>query len=499
MYFIGIDVGTTATKVSLFSENGQQIFSKSVEYSILSEHPSYFEQKTQDWINGVLRALKELCNFIVKKKISFKDIGGIGVTGQAPSLVLTDQNGKVLRNAIIWMDGRAADEAKEIQKEYNFPATPSSLSSKFLWVTRNEKGTIQSTRMFFEKASDFIVFFLTGKYVRGKIFKIDEFDLVKELIETHNLSSIKLPEEVLSSCFAGTLKPEIREILGVHEEIPVTAGCVDGISSLFGTGTVKDYKASVVLGTSLTIDVCIPEPVFDDKNRFFCNYNMISNKWYVAGISNSGGNAYRWFRDVFGEIEKSVSAQLGKSAYEILDLEAKNIPPGSEGLLFLPYLSGERSPINDPMARGIFFGITLNHRRSHFARAILEGIAFSLYQLISIFEGKGIPVKEAILSGNGARSIIWPQIIANVIGKTVKIPKVLDTTVLGAAIQAAVASKVFKNVSDAADCMVKIEKNIVPDNSLHEKYKSLYNIFKELYPRVKDLFCDLSKLEKDGK
>jgi len=489
MYFIGIDIGTTATKAALFTDNGETLFKESVEYTIFSKNGSMFEQNPETWYNSVLILLKELFS---KTKIKPSEIGGIGITGQSPSLVILDANDKPLTNSIIWMDGRAVKEAKVIREKYNFPTTPSSYSSKLLWLIKNETEKMKRAKKIFEKASDFITYKLTGKYVRGRIFKYDEFELSKSLLEEYALDSIELPEEQLPTTFIGPLKPDIAKFLEISNEVSITAGGVDGISSLFGTNTVTEKKASVCLGTSLTIDVCTHKPVIDD--RFLCNYNLIVKKWYVAAISNSGGVNYDWFRKAFAKLEETTGELTGIDVYHLLDLEAEKSPPGSRHLIFLPYIAGERFPYNDPFAKGVFFGITPQHVRSDFIRSILEGVAFSLYQIIFILKEKEIPINEIILSGDSAKNNIWPRIIADVIGMDLLIPRTLDTTVLGAAIQSAVASHAFKSISQVSRRMVKIERKIKYNREAHRDYHSLFEVYRELYPRLKTLFVKLHNI-----
>lgn len=494
MYFIGIDIGTTATKTALFTDNGDQIFKESVEYTLFSRNGTEFEQNPETWYNSVLILLKELFS---KTKIKPSEIGGIGITGQSPSLVILDENDKPLTNSIIWMDGRAVKEAKEIREKYDFSATPSSFSSKLLWLIKNRSTKIKRTKKIFEKASDFITYKLTGRYIRGRIFKYDEFSLSEQILKKYGLDKIELPEDRLPTAFIGPLNSDIAKFLEIKNEINITAGGVDGISSLFGTDTVSEKKASVCLGTSLTIDVCTHKPVIDD--RFLCNYNLVVKKWYVAAISNSGGVNYDWFKNAFAMLESTTSELTGIDVYHLLDLEAEKSPPGSNNLLFLPYIAGERFPYNDPFAKGVFFGISPQHVRSDFIRSILEGVAFSLNQMIFILKEKEIPIDEIILSGDSAKNNIWPKIIADVIGMDLLIPKILDTTVLGAAIQAAVASHIFKNVPQVSKRMVKIERKIKYDRKIHKKYQSLFEVYKEIYPRLKTLFVKLYNIKTSKK
>lgn len=493
-YFLGIDVGTTGCKVVLVDERGELRGKAVAEYPLYTPRPNWAEQNPEDWWQGTLSALREI---LETSGINPKDVSGIGLTGQMHGSVFLDERGEVLRPAILWCDQRTARECQEITEMVGFerimrincnPVLPGFTAPKILWVKNNEPEVYKKIyKVLLPK--DYVRFRLTGEFATDvsdasgtSLFDVPKRTWSLELIEALNFQPFWFPPSFESLEATGFVQKEVVASLGLREKVLVVAGGGDNAAGAVGTGIVRPGLVSASLGTSGVVFAFSDKVHVDSKGRVHTFCHAVPGKWHVMGVMLSAGGSLRWFRDVLGLEEKDVASLLGKDAYELLSEEAEKALPGAEGLLFLPYLTGERTPHADPFARGVFFGLTLKHRKNEMVRAVMEGVTFGMRDSFEIIREMGIPIVEVRAIGGGARSPLWRKIQAAVYQVPLFGVKVDEGPAFGAALLAAVGRGVFKKVEEACDQAVVVTEKVLPDGELVTLYQRLYRIWRDLYP-----------------
>ncbi|MEM2703228.1 MAG: FGGY-family carbohydrate kinase [Candidatus Bathyarchaeia archaeon] len=484
-YLIGVDVGTTGCKAMLFDIEGNLISKEYKEWSVIVPKPGWVEQDPECWWKNISLAIREIV-----KNINCEDIAGLAISGLSPTVIPIDKEGKVLRPAIIWMDQRATNEANFLSEKIGQKINAADLASKIFWVKRNEPKIYEKTYKLLQ-SYDFINFKLTGEIksamIMGRTRPVDE-----DLLRLMEISLDIFPDPVPIGTVIGEVTAEAAEVTGLNKGTKVVAAAVDVISAILGSGAVKPGRVCDRGGTSQGFNLCWNEPVFDPQRRIGCWPHVVTGLYNISGVMSTTGASLRWFRDNLATIEMEISKKLNVDAYEILNIEAERSPPGSNNLIFLPYMMGERSPIHDPYARGVFFGLSLNHKREHLIRAIMEGVAYGMRHIMEIIESFGPQVKEIRLTGGQAKSRVWSQIKADVLGKPVIRLIVSDAEAVGSAIIAGVGVRIFKDIVEASEKMVRIAEVIKPRNEYYEKYTKLFEIYKEIYLNLKDTFRKLS-------
>ncbi|MHA1834917.1 MAG: xylulokinase [Candidatus Baldrarchaeia archaeon] len=499
-YLLGIDVGTTGTKSVIFNTEGQLVSKGYEEYPVLIPRPGWAEQEPDVWWNATVKSIKMAMR---KASISADDITCIGLSSQTNSPSFLDKDGKPLRPCILWMDMRAEPQAawvrekvgeETIHKVTGVKIAPFYSYCKILWVKENQPEIYRKTKMILQP-KDYIGFKLTGEYVldvalasSSGFADIRRRSYAENLLEEIGLSVDKLPKLVSPLDVIGNLTKEAAKVTGLAENIPVVAGSGDVITNAVGSGVVKVGQAYNKIATASDIAVCVNRPIFDPKFRFVSYIHALPKKWILMAGSGEG-ICYRWFRDKFAQLEVEIAKCLNKNPYEIMDAEAQEAPPGSENLIFLPYIVGVRSPIWDSNARGIYFGISLNHDKRHFIRSIMEGIAYSVRHRMEIIEKEfGISIREIRVVGGGARSAVWRRIMADIYGKPIILPRGEEQECLGAVILAGLGIKLYKNSDEACKRLIPTVDKLKPKKENREKYEKLFRIYVGLYERVKDLF-----------
>lgn len=501
---LGIDVGTTGTKAVVFDINGTLLSRGYTEYGVVTPKPNWSEQAPEVWWNAVLKSVREAIN---RARISSRDISCVGLCGQTNGVVCLDREGAVLRPCIIWMDRRSVEEAEltkvEVGQQKFHEITgvlidPFYSICKILWIKNNEPEIFEKTQTILQP-KDYIGFRLTGRRVLDIALasSTGTLDTRKkeysgEILESLDIPVKKLPELVNPAEIIGELTKESAKGLGLSKGIPVVAGSGDVMVNAIGSGVVNVGQAYAKTATASDIVVSTDKPVLDSKFRFATYIHPSLDKWLFIGGATGGGLCYRWFRQTFGQLEESISRDLGRSPYEIMNEEAEHAQAGCNGLIFLPYLAGVRSPIWDSMARGVYFGIELEHQKCHFIRAILEGVAYSMRRRIEIMENElNVSIKEMRTVGGGGRSSIWRQIIADVTGKTVLLTHGEEHECLGAAILAGVGIQMHPNIDHATNRMVSIMDRNDPNTEAYDKYGVYYQIYASLYDRLRSSFHQL--------
>ena len=504
-HLIGIDVGTTGSKVLVIDEEGRVRGSYTAEYPLYTPKPGWSEQHPEDWWRATVKAVKEA---VKRSGVDPSSIEGISLTGQMHGLVILDKNYDIIRPAILWNDQRTAKEAEYINKLFGEKiieitgsmAHTGFTAPKILWVRNNEPSNFEKIHKFM-LPKDYIGFKLTGDIVTDvndasgtTLFDVKKRSWSYEIMSELKISSDIVPRAIESQEIRGELEPEVAKELGLKPHIPVGAGAGDQGAAGVGAGAIEEGIISVNIGTSGVVFTGSDEYRYDPLGRLHSFCHAVPAKWHLMGVMLAAGGSLRWFRDNLGHLERILGSLMDEDPYNLLTREAERIPIGSEGLIFLPYLSGERTPHADPYARGVFFGISLKHGKGHMVRSILEGVAFGLMNSLELMMELGIKPREVRILGGGSRSKLWRKIIADVFGVGVYTLEVDEGSSYGAAILASVGAGLYKSVKDAVDSVIKRKEFIEPDMELHERYKPYYEIYNRLYRDLRKEFRELAKI-----
>jgi xylulokinase len=492
MPLLGIDVGTGGTRAVLIDHSGRVIGSATAEHAPMSSpHIGWAEQSPDDWWRATCQAIQE-CLFKTSTPVS--DVSAIGLTGQMHGLVLLDAQDQVIRPALIWCDQRTEEECREITNQVGAsrliewtanPALTGFTLPKIWWVRRHEPSNWARVRSLM-LPKDFIRFRLTGARAidvadaSGTLM----FDVVhrcwsQPMLEISKIDEALLPKVFESQEISGYVHQEGAKLSGLRPGITVVAGAGDQAAGAVGMGIVKPGAVSATIGTSGVVFAATSVPVLEPKGRIHTFCHAIPNRWHVMGVTQGAGLSLRWFRDQFG-----AGKDGSRDPYDRLAEEAAKTPPGADGLLWAPYLMGERTPHLDPNARGALVGITAQHTRAHIIRAIMEGVAFSLRDSLTLFNEIGVPVESIRLGGGGARSPLWQQIQADIYGMTVELIEADEGAAYGAAILAGVGAGVWPSVETACETAVRVAKCIHPDPTTSAKMNLQYAEYRKLYPAL---------------
>lgn len=502
-YFLGIDIGTSGVKALIIDEKGKVIGSGLEEIDVITPQPLWVEQQPDKWWSATCKAIA----IALKEDISIgTKIKSIGITGQMLGTVLLDKDFIPLMNSIIWLDQRAVEENNYIEEiiglenllEYtsNIPLT-GYWAQKILWIRKNLPHIFDNVyKIVFPK--DYIRYILTGELslevsdLGGSyLFDVRKRAWSDKMFKLLSISKDIFPQTIHESeDIAGYLKDSVAKELHLQTGIPVIAGGGDQTVGAIGNGAVKEGVISVSIGTSGVVFACTDKAYVDYNNRSVFTYcHSIRNKWCIYGCTLSAGGSLKWLTDNFAVNEKELSKKLGKNPYILMDKSAEKAKPGCEGLVFLPYLNGERSPYPDPNARAVFFGYSLRHSWPETVRSVMEGITFSLKDIIEIMKEYNLNVKEVIVSGGGARSKFWRQMQADIFDAEVVTVNLGEGPGGGAAILAAVGAGYFKNVAEACSQLIQPITTTEPIRGNVEVYKDIYNLYNSLYPALNKMFA----------
>ncbi len=488
---LGIDIGTTSTVATLIDPEGALLAVASRPAELRSPHAGWAEEDPEQWWRNVCELVPEV---LAAAGRSAREIVAVGAAGMVPTIVLLDGEGAVLRPSIQQNDARAVAEIEELCRRFDeqqildrtgSAITQQSLAPKLLWLRRHEPQVMNAARHLMG-SYDFLVHRLTGSFSAERNWALESglFDFRSErwiagmleaaTIEESWLGTVRWPREV-----AGEVTVEAARATGLRAGTPVVAGSADHVASTFSAGVTEPGDLLVKLGGAGDILFCADRPLVDA--RLFLDYHLVDDRWLPNGCMAASGSLIKWFAHEFG---------CG-AGYGDLDREAAALPPGAEGLVLLPYFLGEKTPINDARARGLFFGLTLSHRRGHLYRAVLEGIGFGFRHHLAVLEEKGLSVSRVRVTNGGARSALWKQITADVLGRTLQPLKAHPGSCLGAAFVAGMGTGVFARWEEI-ERFLAFDEPVVPDMRAHERYRSLYGIYRQLYDRNVDLMHALS-------
>lgn len=502
MYYIGIDIGTSSVKALLIDSSGRVIKTSVPEYSFQTPKPLWAEADPLDWWEATQQAIKELL-----LKVQSSEIAGIGLTGQMHGMVAMNKEGSVLSPCIMWNDQRSHLECDEITERVGQkkilsitgnPVLPGFTAPKILWTQKNEPDLFALIdKVVLPK--DFIRYKLTGSFFSDvsdasgtSLLDVGKRTWSQEMFDSMGWPISWMPEVTESTEVSAKISAEAATLTGLLEGTPVVAGGGDCAAQAVGSGIVEEGKVSVTLGTSGVVFAQSDEYRVEPNGKLHAFCHAVPGKWHVMGVMLSAAGSFQWYKNQFGMEEQRIEKEGGVNAYETLTKEAQQVIAGSEGLFFLPYLSGERTPYPDPYARGCFIGMSLRHQKKHHTRAVLEGVSYGLNDSLSMMKELGVNPNEIILSGGGSRSALWKQMLADIFATPCAMVNALEGAAYGAAILAAVGVGGFGSVQEACSSFIQKIETVDPGPNL-ETYKRNYPIYKSLYPSLKAQFAKIAE------
>ncbi|MFD0680209.1 MULTISPECIES: xylulokinase [unclassified Paenibacillus] len=491
-YLVGIDIGTSGCKVALFDTEGTVLFQGTEPYPTHYPQPGHAEQNPDDWWRAVCVNLQAMFK---QTGVLPDQIKGIGVDGQSGAAIPVDRQGQPLRNAIIWLDRRAAPQCDQLIQTIGpdrlfevsgNPMAPSYVTGKIRWIQQNETEAYKQSSKFLQ-CNSYIVYKLTGEYSQDvsqgnglHAFNIGTKSWDYNLAEQMGIAPELLPSIYECSDIVGGVTALAASVTGLAVGTPVVAGGLDAACATLGAGAIHVGEVQEQGGQAGGMSIVMDQPIKNKKLILSCH--VVKDMWILQG-GTVGGGSLNWLRREFAGESKD-SGQFFQQVNE----EAMRIRAGSEGLVFLPYMAGERSPIWDPEAKGVFIGLSYEKTRGHMARAIMEGCAFALQHNLRTAEESGARINILHSTGGAANSALWTQIKADVTEKTFKVSSSDSATTLGAAILAGVGTGIYRNYEDAVARTVRMSREQMPNSDNQQIYRTVYDIYLETYSRLQDLF-----------
>ncbi len=496
--FLGIDTGTSGTKAVLIDETGKLLASDLHEYALSTPRPQWAEQHPDtDWWSAVIKAIQGV---LAKAGVRGSDVAGVGLTGQMHGSVFLDKNHQVLRPALLWCDARTGAECAEITEllggtqgcyeTLGQPVFTSFTAPKILWLRKNEPEVYEKVAQVL-LPKDYIRFKLTGELAAEvsdasgtSLFDVRKRTWSKTALDKLSIPSEWLPRVVESPEQTGVISAEAAALTGLKAGTPVVGGGGDQAAGAVGCGVVSTGQVVSSLGTSGVVFAHSDTAAIDPQMRVQTFCHAVPGTWGQMGCVISAGGSLRWYRDTFAP----------GTRYDEITAGAATAPAGCEGLLYLPYLAGERNPYFDPDARGVFFGATLRSTKDYFARAVLEGVSYAFKDLFTLFAEMGVPVSEIRASGGGAKSALWLQMMADEIDKKHVLLNIDEGPALGAALLAAVGTGAYSSVPEACTATVSTRPGAEPDAAQAAVYNRYYPTYRALYPALKSSFLEVARL-----
>ena len=492
-YIIAHDLGTTGNKATLYDADGRLVGSAFYGYATEYAHVGWAEQNPEDWWRAVCASTQQLLR---QTKIRPDAIAGITFSGQMMGAVPLDERARPLRNAIIWADQRAIEQERWLGERISpadvYRITGHRLSAsyslcKILWLRDHQPDVYAATHKFVH-AKDAIVARLTGAFATEptdasgmNLFDLDAWDWSGRIIDAAGIDPGKLPELRRSIDVVGGVLPDVAGEVGVPAGTPVVIGGGDGMCAAAGAGVVREGAAYNYIGSSSWIALATDKPIYDPGYRTFTWAHLVPGMYSPCGTMQMAGGSYQWARDQVCLVEKAAAEALGVSPYELMNTAAAQSPPGANGLLYLPYLLGERSPRWNPRARGAFIGLTVRHTHADMVRAVLEGVTMNLRVILDAFRAQGAQIEAMRVIGGGARGQFWNQIMADIYGVPVQRLAILEeATSMGAALAGGIGVGLYKDFA-MSETMNAIAQEIRPDPAAQAAYARVYPIFEAAY------------------
>lgn len=500
-YWLGVDIGTGGSRALLVRADGSVAASVTAPHEeILMVRPLWAEQRPENWWDAAVTAIRTA---LANADARGDEVAGVGLSGQMHGLTLLDEANEVIRPALIWCDQRSqeqvdwinakAGEAMVLEQTAN-PVLTGFTAPKLLWVRDHDAPSYERIRkMLLPK--DYVRYRLTGDFASDvsdasgtALFDVAKRRWADPLIEKLGIDRAILPDVVESPAVAGRVAAYVARETGLARDTPVVGGGGDQAASAVGNGIVESGLVSCTIGTSGVVFCHLDEAAYDSEGRVHTFCHAVPGKWHVMGVTQGAGLSLQWFRNQFAGSLAAAAEERDVEVYDLLTEEAQGVPAGSEGLLWLPYLMGERTPHLDACARGGWVGLTAKHTRGHLVRSILEGVAFSLNDCLGIIESLGAEIEAVRASGGGAKSSLWRSILAGVFRKPIATLQTQEGSAYGAALLAMVGTGEYGSVPEACAQIIAERSRRQPSADLVGTYRESYGLFRELYPALKDLF-----------
>lgn len=498
----GIDFGTGGCKSTVIDVNGNILASSFKEYPSIHLHQGWSEQNLEIWIDAFLDTAK---NCRMQMKDGFDGVLGLAFSASAHNMVLIDKDDKVIRNCIMWNDQRSVKQCEELKKYEDIIfkigmqiPTPTWTLPQLMWIKENEYDNYKRIKKL-KFTKDYVRSFVTGDFVTdivdaqgSLLFDALKNEWSKDICDIIELPISVLPEVKLSNEIVGYVSKKVSDLTGLPEGLPVINGCSDTAAEDFSAGAVSEGQIIVKIATAGNVNVVSKYP--NPSRKTFTYPYSVQGMWYTVTATNSSALSYRWLRDSLYKTEYDL-CKPNEDIYDIMDKNASEIDVGSKGLIFHPFLLGERCPYYNADLRANYFGVSMIHDKRHFTRAVLEGVAFSLYDCWSVLLDfdKDLDAKDIRLIGGGAKSELWSQIVCDVFGVDVNAPKNAESS-YGGALLVGVGIGYFKNEIEASEKCVKLEKVYKPNMENHKIYKDIFKIYKDIVYKNADIWEQLSKL-----
>lgn len=509
-YLLGIDIGTSGTKTLLVDTTGRKIASVTEEYPLYTPHPLWAEQNPEDWWLATVKGIQRV---FAETKIAASDIVGIGLSGQMHGSVFLDAEHQVIRPAILWCDQRTVEQCawiteragkETVVSETLNPVLTGFTAPKIVWLQQKEPQAWARVRKIL-LPKDYVRFRLTGEFATEvsdasgtALLNVPKRSWSETMMAACNVTREMLPTVYESPEISGRISAVIAALTGLQEGTPVVGGGGDQAAGAVGNGIVEEGIASCSVGTSGVLFAHMCKPYTDTLLRTHTFCAAVPGEWHVMGVQLSSGGSLRWYRDTFANSEMGVARTMGVDPYELLTKEAATVPAGSEGLLFLPYLTGERCPYPDPYARGVFFGLTLRHNKAYMVRSVLEGVAYGLRDSLEIFQAMGVQPAQIRLSGGGARSEVWRQIQADIFNRECVTINIDEGPAFGVALLAGVGTGIYPSVQSACAQTISVVDRTTPELQHAAVYQRYYPIYRKLYQDLRDDFHTLAEAAGEG-
>ncbi len=494
-HFLGIDTSTTGSKALLIDERGEVIAVASSPHTLQTPRPLWSEQDPHEWWEAVSASIRSV---LQQAGLDGESIGAVGLTGQMHGLVLLDDAGDVLRPAILWNDQRTQSQCDEIHKRVGKErfiqitgnvALTGFTAPKILWVKENEPDVYARGRHVL-LPKDYIRYKLTDEYAMDKadgagtvLFDLRSRDWSEDVLSALDIPRAWMPRTFEGTEFTGYITKEAAQLTGLKAGTPVAAGGGDQAAGAVGVGAVAPGIVGLTVGTSGVVFATTPSALIEPEGRLHAFCHAVPGLWHFMGVMLSAAGSLQWYRDTLAP----------DVPFDELLKEAESIPAGSEGLQFLPYLSGERTPHPDPLARGAFIGLTIRHRRAHMTRAVLEGVSFGLKDSFTLIQNAGLgAITQVRASGGGTKGALWRQILASVLDAELVTVNTTEGAAYGAALLAGVGAGAWTDVLSASDACIKITGSTQPEPSQAAAYGKAYSLYQELYPALRSSFHKMS-------
>jgi xylulokinase len=499
-YLLGLDVGTSGAKAVLIADDGRVVASATESYPLSTPQPLWSEQDPTDWWRGSRAALKRV---VRDSGVACDAIIGLGLTGQMHGAVFLDAQDQILRPALLWNDGRTAAQCDAITQRVGGerliqiagnPALTGFQAPKVLWLRDHEPQQYARVRHVL-LPKDYLRLLLTGEYASDVsdaagtlLLDLQQRDWSNELLEALDIPRVWLPQVYEGPDVTGRLRQSVAEELGLPAGMPVIAGGGDNAAAAIGTGIIRDGVISASIGTSGVLFAHSDAIRRDPQGRLHTFCHAVPEAYHLMAVTLSAGGAFQWLRTTVRAVAPDLS-------YEQLVALAAATPPGADGLLFLPYLSGERTPHRDPLARGAFVGLTVRHTLGHMARAVMEGVVFSLRDGLQIMRELGLRIDDVRVTGGGARSALWRQMQADIFGHPVTLMRAEEGPAFGAALLAGVGAGLYPDVAVAVATAVRTSDAVEPQPTSQRMYDELYGVYRTLYAALTPAYKALAKVE----